>query len=248
MFAWWGRSDEHELVRVPDRGLEHADVTDAAVLHLSGDVDRVVGDQGDDRVPRGDVRHQADEPVLADHRLVQLHALIGARVDLDVVVPQRRVVSDHVRGHGSYALTPMRVVELDELIELWFWIAAPWYFATSAVQRRDLLAELVSCDLAWKVELKKPAMSRTGVSTVLAPCWIGDRTVTIPRCTLCRGPPVSFAEIGAEEDQGYGDEQRENCAPAPDLLVVHGEIVSKVVLRSELTVPGSNLVASAAVS
>jgi hypothetical protein len=47
---------------------------------------------------------------------------------------------------------------------------------------------------------------------------------------------IRLAEVPGEEDQGNEDEQREDRAPAPDLLVMHEGMFSKVELRSALTV------------
>jgi hypothetical protein len=63
-----------------------------------------------------------------------------------------------------------------------------------------------------------------------------------------QGAGRRFTEIRTEEDQGDDDDERENRTPPPDLLVVHEGMVSKVVLRSALRVPGMKLVASAAVA
>src|SRR5207248_8707308 len=41
-----------------------------------------------------------------------------------------------------------------------------------------------------------------------------------------------LAEVGGQQDQGNGDEQRELCAPPANLLVVHEVRVSKVLLRA----------------
>ncbi len=83
----------------------------------------------------------------------------------------------------------------------------------------------------------QPATSRTGFSALLAPSWIGESTSTIPRCTLCSGLFGRLAEVGGQQDQGNADEQHENRAPSPDLLVMHEMEISKLLL-SATSAPG----------
>ena len=112
-----GRSWTQQLVGVADGGHEHAGVA-PGVLDLGRDRHRVVGDQRDDRDGRIDGRDPADEAAVADHRVIDVDAVVGALVDLDRRVPQGRIAADHVRRDRLVGLDPERVVEADQLGEL----------------------------------------------------------------------------------------------------------------------------------
>ncbi len=108
---------QQQLVGVADRRDEQPGVA-AGVLHLRGDGVGVIGDQRDDRDRRVDGRDLADQRAVAEDRILQLYAVIGALVDLDRLVPERRVAGDHVRADGVIGADADAVVEPDLLVQL----------------------------------------------------------------------------------------------------------------------------------
>ena len=63
----------------------------------------------------------------------------------------------------------------------------------------DLLAQFGVLAFGVKRSPIQLNRSRTGFSALLAPSWIGETTVRKPRCTECRRPLRSLAEVGGQE-------------------------------------------------
>ena len=78
---------EQQAAGVPDLGLRHA--LGAVRQHPRRDGASVVGDQGHLGRAMGDVGDPPDQPVPVDHRVVDRHAVAGARVDGHGRVPDR---------------------------------------------------------------------------------------------------------------------------------------------------------------
>ena len=133
----------------------------------------------------GDLPHQR---AVADHRVVDPDAVVGALIDLDGRVPQRRIAAEQMGGNRGVTADADRVVQADlagqlDVLDL------------GALSGGELLAELlVLLDVAgragsWPGTCPRRSRRRrgTGLSAVLAPSWIGESTSTMPRCTLCSG-------------------------------------------------------------
>ena len=78
-------------------------------------------------------------------------------------------------------------------------------------------------DLAWRVSENQPATSRTGFGALL------DRRKDLddPPLDVVQRAICGLAEVGGQQDQRNDDEQRENRAPSPYLLVMHEIEISK---------------------
>src|SRR3954471_4364354 len=72
------------------------------------------------------------------------------------------------------------------------WATISWRLYAS----RSAIA-LLRSSFASSVSPNQPKRSRTGLSRRLAPSWIGERTLSAPRCTECRRPAVDSPDEAA---------------------------------------------------
>ena len=185
---------------------------------------RVVGDQRHDRRRRRDLGHLADQALVRDHRVVQAHAVVGAVVDLDRL---------STRGSGSRAITlrgdragrvePDAVVEVDQAARAARFCSCGALGLASAARSGSArcACELVDLHLAWSVSAD-PAGEVAHRLERLARALLRSARAPRPRpAGRCAAGSRRLAEVGGEQDQGDGDEQREDRSPPPDLLVMH---------------------------
>ena len=124
---------------------------------------------------------------VADHRVVEVDAVVGALVDLDRRVPEGRVAADHVRGDRRGRSRSRATCR-----------ARPACSAGGSELRRLGVGELRGSlftwrcswsarDLALSVSENQPATSRDGLERRAGALLDGRETSTTPRCTVCSG-------------------------------------------------------------